>query len=62
MKLYLYINIEEIEVLHRVINNPMQDFNKISLFLEKNNKGMILVSLDYDTYINLIDQNKIEVL
>lgn len=62
MKIYLYIYPNIIDILYRVINNPMQDFNKISLYKNKVNENSIMISLDYDTYIMLLDQNKIEIV
>lgn len=62
MKIHCYIYINHIDILNRVINNPLQDFNKITLYKEKDNENVIMVSLDYDTYIMLLDQNKVEIV
>lgn len=60
MKIHCYIYSNQIDILNRVINNPLQDFNKITLYKEKGHENLIMISLDYDTYIMLLDQNKVE--
>ena len=65
MRIYLYVYQNQMDIFHRILKNPWQDYDKISLFKDKKEFGssnMIMISLDYDTYINLLDQNKIEIL
>lgn len=62
MKLYLFVDLKSVDLLYEVINNPLQDFNKILIYTEKSYESQIMVSFDYDTYIMLLDQNKIEIV
>ena len=62
MKLYLFVDLKNVDLLYEVINNPLQDFNKILIYTEKSYESQIMVSFDYDTYIMLLDQNKIEIV
>lgn len=62
MKLYLFVDLKNIDLLHKVINNPTQEFNKILIYMKKSYESQIMISFDYDTYIMLLDQNKIEIV
>lgn len=63
MKIHLYIYQKDLDAFSQILKNPWQDFDIVSLYKRKsdfsNNK--IMISLDYDTYINMLDQNKIEI-
>lgn len=53
------------DIFSRILKNPLQDYNKLSLFKNRTELGsenLIMISLDYDTYIMLLDQNKIEIV
>lgn len=62
MKIHFYVYINQIDILNRIISNPLQDFNKMTVLSKDNGENVILISLDYDTYIMLLDQNKIEIV
>jgi hypothetical protein len=62
MKLYFHIELEQIDFLNKIIKNPFVEFEKIKLFKSRVSENLILVSLEYDTYIRLLDQNKIEIV
>ena len=62
MKIYFYIYLNQIYIFNRIVNKPMQEFNKITVYNQQINNNLVLVSIDYDKYINLLDQNKIEIL
>ena len=63
MKIYLYIFQKDLDAFNQILKNPWQEFDTVSLYkrASKFSNNHIMISLDYDTYINLLDQNKIEI-
>ena len=65
MKIYLYVDLDHLGLLNKLAkhNNIYWDeLDKVFLHTEKTYENQIMVSLDHDTYIILLDHNKIEIV
>jgi hypothetical protein len=58
MKVYLYINSNLMDILNRMIKNPLHEFDTLRVYHEPVNPSQIMISLDYDTFI-LLQDNKL---
>lgn len=58
MKVYVYINSNLMDILNRMIKNPLHEFDTIRVYQKPINPIQIMISLDYDTFI-LLQDNKL---
>lgn len=59
MKVYLYLNSNLIDILNRMIQNPLHDADAINVYHKPINPVQIMISLDYDTFVLLQDRKLI---
>ena len=62
MRLYLYVSLDQLEQINKLFKDSNIETDLIKVFTTQRQQRMVLVEFDYDTYINLIDQSKIEVI
>lgn len=60
MKVYVYININLLDVLNKMISNPLHHHDAIEIYSSTDSGEHIMIQLDYDTLILLQDQNLIK--
>jgi hypothetical protein len=58
MKVYVYINSNLLDILNRMIKNPLHEADPIRVYHKSINPSQIMISLDYDTFI-LLQDNKL---
>lgn len=62
MRLYLYVSLDQLEQINKLFKDSNTETDLIKVFTTQRQQRLVLVEFDYDTYINLIDQLKIEVI